>query len=420
MADPERRHLVWLDVLWLAFLGGLAVLNPILEIHKQLTLVAIGLFQILEPRLLGRVEPDRRRAYGIIFKILLATLLIAHTRTVPIESSYYLIYYWPVISAAMTFEAPGALAWTAIAAAAYCSYLIPALREYRLTAEGASELAIRILFLFLVAVVVNRFATESRRQAERYRAAAETLAETNRQLEQAHEQVRRSERLATLGQLSAGLAHEIRNPLGVIKGSAEMLQERLAPSDTLSNELAGYILSETGRLNTTVARFLDFARPLRIERRPETIPPLVDRALKAVHDRWPNVRVEVERDYGSDLPRCLVDAELSEQVFINLVVNAYEAMATEGGRLRVEIKETHWNGRRGVEVSFQDTGPGVAEDIRGQIFNPFFTTKRGGVGLGLALVWKIVDEHGGSIRVGGEPGRGAEFRVFLPAADRKL
>ncbi|MBI1941694.1 MAG: hypothetical protein HYS33_09335, partial [Acidobacteria bacterium] len=297
MPEPERRTLAWIDLLWLVFLAGLAVLPPLLEIHKQLTLLAIGVYQILEHALL-EVAEARGRYYTILIKIGLATLLLAHTGG--INSSYYLIYYLPVVSAAMFFGAWGTLAWTGLTSAAYCSFLIPALQEYRLTPEGATELAIRNLFFFLAAIVVNRFVTENRRQAESYRLLAETLAETNRRLELVQEEARRSERLAALGQLSAGLAHEIRNPLGVIKGSAEMLNKKLEATDAVTGELAGYISSEVNRLNTLVTRFLDFARPLELHRRPQEIPPLVDRALKAVRDRWPQAPVEVERQYAPD------------------------------------------------------------------------------------------------------------------------
>ena len=120
-------------------------------------------------------------------------------------------------------------------------------------------------------MVVNRFVVENRRQTKLYQTLAETLAETNRRLEQAQEEARRSERLAALGQMSAGLAHEIRNPLGVIKGSAEMLHQKLGESNPLASELAGYISSETNRLSALVTRFLDFARPLHAELVPQEI-----------------------------------------------------------------------------------------------------------------------------------------------------
>ena len=412
MAEPKRHRLAWIDVLLVVFLGGLAVLPPLFEIHKQLTLLAIGLYQLLEHALMG-VVGSRGRYYTVLIKIALASLLLEHTGG--ISSSYYLIYYLPVVTAAMFFGTWGSLGWTALTSASYCSFLIPALQFYQMTPEGATELAIRNLFFFLAAVVVNRFVMDSRRQAERYRRLAETLAETNRQLEQIQEEAQRSERLAALGQLSAGLAHEIRNPLGVIKGSAEMLNKKLQGTDAITGELAGYISSEVNRLNILVTRFLDFARPLDLNLQPQEIPLLVDRALKSVRDRWPEAPVDVERQYSPDLPVVPVDADFCEQVFTNLVLNSYEAMEPQGGKLVVSIYPTSSDGRSGVQIDFEDSGPGIPEEVREQIFNPFFTTKKSGVGLGLSVVSKIVDDHHGWIRAVSGPGKGACFRVFLPA-----
>ena len=416
MADQERHTFAWTDLLWLVFLGGLALMDPIREVHKQEILLAIGLFQIFEHRLLAWV-PSRGRFYSVIIKILLATLLLEHTGGPAggINSSYYLIYFLPVMTAAMLFDVTGTLIWTALTSAAYCSLLIPALSEYELTPEGAKELVLRNLFFFLAAMVVNPFVSENRRQAQRYRRLAEELAETNRRLEQAQEEARRSERLAALGQLTAGLAHEIRNPLAVIKGSAETLTRRLESADPLTTELAGYISSEVNRLNTIVTRFLNFARPLKLEKRPTQIPPLLDRALKVAGERWPEAKVEVIQQYSKNLPEMVVDPDLCEQAFANLVLNAFEAMTAAGGRLTVRVAPANSEGRRGVEVDIEDTGPGIPPELHEQIFNPFFTTKKEGVGLGLSLVSKIVDDHRGWIRISSEPGKGTCFRVFLPA-----
>lgn len=413
MDEPERSRFAWMDVLWLVFLGGLAVLSPIREIHKQLALAGLGAFQILEGPLLRPIKPSRRGRYSVLIKVLLSSILVDHTGG--IESSYYLIYFLPAVTAAMYFSAWETLVWTAVTSAFYCSFLIDALSEFYLAPGSLTELAIRNLFFFLAAMVVNRFMSENRRQALRQQKLGETLAETNRRLEQAQADARRSERLAALGQLSAGLAHEIRNPLGVIKGSAEMLQAKLPASDALAGELAGYISSEVNRLNALVTRFLDFARPLRLERRPQVVTELIDRSLKAARDRWPEAKVQVDRQYAPNLPAVPVDADFCEQVFTNLAHNAYEAMGAGGGKLQVRVAPASDNGRRGVEVDFQDSGPGVPAELGEQIFNPFFTTKKEGVGLGLAIVSKIVDEHRGWIRVSSPPGQGARFRVFLPA-----
>ncbi|MGH9356729.1 MAG: ATP-binding protein [Terriglobia bacterium] len=412
MADKDRRSFAWMDVLWLIFLAGLAVLPPLAEIHKQLILAAIGLFQIFETRILKPVAPSRRSAYSVLIKILLASLLLVHTGD--INSSYYPIYYVPIVSAAMLYGAWGAILWTLACSAAYCSFLIWALEFYRLTNEGATELAIRILFFFLVALVVNRFVTENRRQAARYRRLAETLADTNNRLEQAQADARRSERLAALGQLSAGLAHEIRNPLGVIRGSAEMLNQRLAQTDALTAELAGYISSEVERLNHLVGRFLDFARPLQLALEAQDVIPVIERSLRSTQEARPESQVIVERRYAEVLPRVPLDAELCERVFTNLFSNGYEIMP-DGGKLMIGVNQAPPAGPRGVVIEIEDTGPGIPAGEREHIFNPFFTTKKNGLGLGLSIVSKIVDDHHGKVELASGPGEGARFRLFFPA-----
>ena len=418
-SEPNRPAINWMDILWLLFLAGLAALPPVAEIHKQLTLLAFGMVQFSEGWVLTRA-PRRGAAYIVLLKIALATLLIDHTGEVGINSSYYPIFYLPVVTAAEYFSPWGTLLWTALASAAYCSYLYPALQEYEITTESYSLLAIRILFFFLAAMVVNRFVVENRRQMRRYQELAETLAETNRKLEQAQEQARRSERLAALGQMSAGLAHEIRNPLAVIKGSAEMLHQKLGESNALASELAGYISTETNRLSALVTRFLDFARPLHAELAPQEITEVIDRALQAVAltRKADDSQVSVEKQYQANLPLVPLDESLSEQAFVNLIQNAYDAMGSDGGTLRVTAARTNSSNRDGVEVRIEDTGPGIPPEIREQIFNPFVTTKKTGVGLGLSIVSKIVDGHHGTIRIeSGGDARGTCFVVFFPACE---
>jgi len=423
--EQQERNLKfnWLDLVWLGVLASLAVLPPVREVHKQLILLAIGVVQLGERWILTRA-PRYGRSYVVLLKILLATLLIDHTvwqQQPSINSSYYPIYYLPVITAAIYFGPWGTLLWTLLAAAAYCSYLIPYLttttQEFELTPAGVAELAIRVLFFFLAGMVVNRFVVENRRQVELYQKLAEELAETNRRLEQAQAEARRSERLAALGQLSAGLAHEIRNPLGVIKGSAEMLNKKLQTSEPLAAELAGYISSEVNRLSALVSRFLDFARPLHAETTPQEVTVLLERALKSVGDQWRGGKIEVEREYTKEQLPVPLDENLCEQAFINLVQNAYEAMGDAGGTLNVQVSPAQLNGRRGVEVQIQDTGPGIPAELCEQVFNPFVTTKKTGVGLGLSIVSKIMDEHHGSIRVASNTNHGACFVLFFPAEE---
>jgi two-component system, NtrC family, sensor histidine kinase HydH len=417
MPDRERSPIRWIDVLSLIFLGGLALLPPVLEIHKQLVLVAIVVFQLLEGRLIASL-PRRGHAYSILIKILLSTLLLEHTGQTGINSSYYPIYFLPVVSAAIFYGPLGTLLWTAVASLAYASLLIPALQQYELTASGASILTTRVLFFFIAAILVNRFVMENRRQVQRLQVLSEKLEETNRQLRQAEAEARRAERLAALGQLTAGLAHEIRNPLGVIKGSAEMLSQKMQGAQPLTAELASYILSEVNRLNGLVARFLDFARPSRLELRPEHISEIVDRALELVRAQFPEAKVAVERQYARDLPGIQADRQLCEQVFVNLITNAFQAMDGQDGTLRLTIAQQNSAGEPGVLVTVEDSGPGVPPELREQIFNPFFTSKKEGMGLGLSIVAKIVDDHRGSIHLDPESQQGARIRVFLPNAPR--
>jgi len=424
MLDRERSairdlHLSWMDLIWLVFLGALALLPPLNEIHKQLILLAIFVVQLLEGWVVARL-PKRGPAYSVLIKILLATLLLDHTGEIGINSSYFPIYFLPVVSAAIYFGTVGALAWTTVASLAYLSLLFPALEEVDLTPEGKGILAIRVLFFYIAGILVNRFAVENRRQVHRLQDLSEKLEETNRQLRRAEADARRAERLAALGQLSAGLAHEIRNPLGVIKGSADMLNRKVAGSEPLVAELAGYISSEVNRLNALVVRFLDFARPSKLELRPERISEIVDRALEAATASVPNAGVKIERQYAPDLPEIPADPQFCEQVFVNLITNALQAMQAQDGSLekllRLSIAPENSRGESGVGVIVEDTGPGVPPELREQIFNPFFTSKKDGVGLGLSIVAKIIDDHRGTIRLEDNPPHGARFHVFFPRA----
>lgn len=428
---PRHEKFGWLDVLGLVFLAGLAVLPPIAEIHKQIILLAIGIFQVFESRLVGfHTRVLSGRSYSILIKILLCTLLLVHTVPViepVINSAYWPIYFLPVVTAAVYFGPIATLGWTALASLTYCSYLIPARAEYTITSESYGLLGIRILFLFLAAILINRFVIENRRQVARYQTVSETLAESNRQLQHAQAEARRAERLAALGQLSAGLAHEIRNPLGIIKGAAEMLNQKFGGSQAAASELSSYISTEVNRLNALVSRFLDFARPSRLELKPVDLRRVVDRSIEIAQSRYAESDISVERRFAADAPSVLADEQMCEQVFTNLVLNAFEAMlpenngassAPEGGatqkKLTVSISRDSYNGTHGVVTIIEDSGPGVPAELREQIFNPFVSSKKTGVGLGLSIVAKIIDDHRGMIELTSKPGEGARFSVFLP------
>jgi signal transduction histidine kinase len=273
------------------------------------------------------------------------------------------------------------------------------------------DLVVRTAAFIMVGTVVNTLAEDLRIQSRKYRLTAEQLAEANVHVQQAEEAVRRSDRLAALGQLSAGLAHELRNPLGTIKASSEMLSRSVPADNEVAREVSGFIVTEVDRANSLITRFLQFARPLQLRLDKADLTQVVDRSITLAKREAPAIAIYT--NYAPEIPPFPFDAELMERVFYNLVLNAAQA-TKEGGAVTVKTRADN-----GVaEIAVIDRGSGIEPQHRESIFNPFFTTKPQGVGLGLAIVSKIVDEHGGKIAVESEPGKGSVFHVFLPMQPR--
>jgi two-component system sensor histidine kinase AtoS len=222
------------------------------------------------------------------------------------------------------------------------------------------------------------------------------------------DQLIRADRLAAMGELTAGVAHEVRNPLGVIRASVQLLEDSRADEARI-HEAAGVIKQEIDRLDRVIKALLDFGRPSK--------PTLVHADLNEVLDdvvlfttRFASQSdVTIESRLEPDLPRVLGDPDQLKQVFLNLVTNAVQAMERTGGTI---IIETHGD-RDYVEVTVSDDGPGISERDLPKVFDPFFTKRAEGTGLGLTIVHRIIDEHDGHIEVESGPG-GTVFTVTLP------
>jgi two-component system sensor histidine kinase AtoS len=231
--------------------------------------------------------------------------------------------------------------------------------------------------------------------------------------------LQRSDRLAALGELAAGLAHEIKNPLTSVLTFSRHLGRRF-DDEQFRERFQAVVPRELERINTIVERLLELSRPARLEFKPVRLPGLLERVVDLHGNEIDAKEIRVAREYARDLPVIWADAEALYQAFVNIVRNALDAMGARGRlTLRCGWHEPADNPLghrrpRSVRVEVEDTGGGIAAADSERVFNPFYSTKDGGTGLGLALTHKIVEDHGGAIDFRSTPGAGTTFRVVLP------
>lgn len=233
----------------------------------------------------------------------------------------------------------------------------------------------------------------------------EELAEKNRQLATKN-------RLEILGEMAAGLAHEVRNPLGSIELYAGLIA-RAAEYDGKVLAWAHKIQTATKDLSRTVGEILDFTRPLRVRMKTVVIESVIDAALDLASSAMQGGGIAVDRGRAEATPAVAGDYNLLQRAFLNVILNAVDAMPS-GGRLAISVVPAACHGRSALKVSFADTGPGIAAEDLPRIFDPFFTRKEGGTGLGLAMTARIVAAHGGKLEAHNGPAGGAVFSFTLP------
>jgi signal transduction histidine kinase len=411
-ATAEHRKIRWYthfkvgDFAWLLFVVILLATAPEVNYDALILLPLIGAFQILEPRF--RIFASRRgQMVSVTLKLILSYLLIGFTHGA--ASDYSAIFLIPVVSAATLFDLTAVVIITALACLLYFSFLL-FLDVNSIAPELISLMSLRASIYAIVAFLVFEQAKAKRDEMARTQEAADRLAASNQSLQRAEASLRRSERLAALGQLTAGLAHELRNPLGTIKASAEMLMKQSTQArPELMSEMAGYIGAEVNRMNGLISSFLDFARPLQIKPATGTLRPVLDDVARQLSDAAATRQVRLIIQVDPEPLTLSFDPDLLRLAIQNLAQNAIQA-SPPGSEVAIRALP---NGTS-VQLTVADHGEGIQPQHIENIFNPFFTTKPTGVGLGLAIVSKIVDEHRGRIRVTSEPGAGTTFTITLP------
>ncbi|NQU12639.1 MAG: PAS domain-containing protein [Desulfobacteraceae bacterium] len=232
------------------------------------------------------------------------------------------------------------------------------------------------------------------------------------QMEHLKREVQRSQRLASVGRLAAGVAHEIRNPLSSIKGFATYFKERYreVPEDQKTAEV---MIQEVERLNRVIGQLLEFARPMRIEEKPTSIQDLIQHSVKLIQGDVNKKRIHIDTAISPEIDKMMIDPDRFKQVLLNLYLNALEAMGAEG-TLSVRLGRDEDDGD--IQIVVSDTGAGIRAEDLPHIFDPYFTSKSSGTGLGLAIVLKIIESHGGKIRVESQPGEGTTITITLPSS----
>jgi len=260
------------------------------------------------------------------------------------------------------------------------------------------------------------------RLADSFNAMVGKLKAARAEIEVYHQhRLARAERLATLGEIAASLAHEIKNPLAGIAGAVQVMADELAEADP-RKEIMHEILTQVHRLDRTTQDLLAFARPGKPDVEPCDIHQVLDRVLILLAENPEAKQMRVVRAYQPDIPRMHADGKQLRQVFLNLILNAVQAMPA-GGQITLRTAVRNGVCADGeeptahapmVEVAVTDTGPGIPSNVLKEIFTPFMTTKRRGTGLGLSVSRRIIEDHGGWITAESPAGQGATFRVFLP------
>ncbi|MFH1277126.1 MAG: ATP-binding protein [Candidatus Eisenbacteria bacterium] len=353
---------------------------------------------------------DRLIRFLPIYGLIVAVSVLHYTTGVhnhQLHDVYRRLYYLPIILAAFAGGVRGGLVAALVVSVLYYPHAFGHLTHD----PGRSlEKILEMVLYFVVAATTGYLVSRGAKTREQLRETAEDLSETLREKERMELELLRAARLAAVGKLSAGLAHEIRNPLTSIKGSAELLQDDF-PDGHAKRELLETLIGEADRLNNVLTRFLSFARPLPVSVREFEVREVVEEVTALLGARRGAEETPIRLHEGDEIPTMLGDPEQIRQVLLNILLNAVQA-SSPGSGIDIRIRRLDDSGK--VEILVEDRGPGFDPKALDQLFTPFFTTKHEGTGLGLAISHRIIESHGGRIAASNRPGGGARVSITLP------
>ncbi len=321
------------------------------------------------------------------------------------------LYYLPIVVGAFGWGLRGALAASIVSSLIYLPHAFQLFVHHFHHDPGAStEKILEILLFNIIAFIAGTLVERERRERRRQEEIARRLSETLEEMKLLEEQLIRSGRLQALGEMTAGLAHEIKNPLASIKGAADIIADAIPP-DSPRRRMVEIQRTELERLTGLLERFLAFARPQEFVVSTVDLAVLVTDTVAFLAPQAAKKRVRFETRLE---PITLsADREKLTQLLLNILLNAVDA-SPEESMVTVAVERRRKGKNEYVCIAVADRGPGVAQEIRDKVFNPFYTTKPHGTGLGLSIAARIADQHSGFIEVDDAPGGGAVFRIYLP------
>lgn len=365
------------------------------------------------------LESNRRNLFRLlILLVMVGGITAVHystgTEHLHTHNIYRRLYYLPIVLGGLWFCLRGGVGVALLVSILYAPHVLfqwgnlPSIHD-----EQYLEILLYNTIGFLTGFLSHREyqqRVKAENAAKRLAESYDKLKEQTDQIFEIEDQLRRADRLTALGELSAGMAHEIRNPLGSIRGTAEILQDAFSPEDSYA-EFTRILVSEVDRLNKVLEDFLRFARPEESDQQ-DFLP------TQVLYDVLQLVRMQAEKKQiqilwnEEELPLAAGDGSQFKQVFLNLILNAIQVLPV-GGRLMIESRLEDDS----INLIFSDNGPGIPEGDLDKIFNPFFTTKKEGTGLGLAITYRIVQHHCGRISVENRADGGARFTLGLRYAN---